>query len=88
VNGRNRAHLGQPDQLGGDELGLALEILNRELGLERLLLDGGGGSNGALLRAGLIDEELADWSAGRDAVYQLAQLAALAVGARLAVFDM
>jgi riboflavin biosynthesis pyrimidine reductase len=43
----------------GDEaldLGLALEILNRELGLERLLLEGGGGSNGAFLRAGLIDE--------------------------------
>jgi riboflavin biosynthesis pyrimidine reductase len=36
--------------------GLALEILNRELGLERLLLEGGGGSNGAFLRAGLIDE--------------------------------
>jgi riboflavin biosynthesis pyrimidine reductase len=43
---------------GGQELdlALALEILNRELGLERLLLEGGGGSNGAFLRAGLIDE--------------------------------
>jgi len=38
------------------DLGLALEILNRELGLERLILEGGGGSNGAFLRAGLIDE--------------------------------
>jgi riboflavin biosynthesis pyrimidine reductase len=38
------------------DVGLALEILNRELGLERLLLEGGGGSNGAFLRAGLIDE--------------------------------
>src|SRR5258707_6529138 len=38
------------------DLGLALETLNRELGLERLLLEGGGGSNGAFLRAGLIDE--------------------------------
>jgi riboflavin biosynthesis pyrimidine reductase len=38
------------------DLGLALEILNRELGLERLLLEGGGGSNGAFLRAGLVDE--------------------------------
>src|SRR5437879_6900931 len=38
------------------DLGLALEILNRELGLERLLLEGGGGSNGALLRTGLSDE--------------------------------
>jgi riboflavin biosynthesis pyrimidine reductase len=38
------------------DLGLALEVLNRELGIERLLLEGGGGSNGAFLRAGLIDE--------------------------------
>src|SRR5207253_2905611 len=38
------------------DLGLAMEILNRELGLERPLLEGGGGSNGAFLRAGLIDE--------------------------------
>jgi riboflavin biosynthesis pyrimidine reductase len=38
------------------DLGLALEILNRELGIERLLLEGGGGSNGTFLRAGLIDE--------------------------------
>jgi riboflavin biosynthesis pyrimidine reductase len=38
------------------DLRLALEILNRELGLERLLLEGGGGSNGAFLRAGLINE--------------------------------
>ena len=28
------------------DLGSALEILNRELGIERLLLEGGGGSNG------------------------------------------
>jgi riboflavin biosynthesis pyrimidine reductase len=38
------------------DLGSALEILNRELALERLLLEGGGGSNGSFLRAGLIDE--------------------------------
>jgi riboflavin biosynthesis pyrimidine reductase len=38
------------------DLGLALEILNRELGIERLLVEGGGNSNGAFLRAGLIDE--------------------------------
>src|SRR6516165_3314933 len=38
------------------DLRLALEILNRELRLERLLLEGGGGSNGSFLRAGLIDE--------------------------------
>jgi riboflavin biosynthesis pyrimidine reductase len=38
------------------DLGLALEILNRELGIERLLLEGGGGSNGSFLRAGLLDE--------------------------------
>jgi len=38
------------------DLRLALEILNRELGIERLLLEGGGKSNGSFLRAGLIDE--------------------------------
>jgi riboflavin biosynthesis pyrimidine reductase len=38
------------------DLGLALETLNRELGIERLLLEGGGQSNGSFLRAGLIDE--------------------------------
>jgi riboflavin biosynthesis pyrimidine reductase len=38
------------------DLALALEILNRELGIRRLLLEGGGGANGAFLRAGLIDE--------------------------------
>jgi riboflavin biosynthesis pyrimidine reductase len=38
------------------DLGLTLEILNRELGIERLLLEGGGGTNGAFLRAGLVDE--------------------------------
>ena len=37
------------------DIGLALEILNRELGLERLLLEGWGGSNGAFLRAGPAD---------------------------------
>jgi riboflavin biosynthesis pyrimidine reductase len=38
------------------DLGLALEILNRELGIKRLLLEGGGVTNGAFLRSGLIDE--------------------------------
>jgi riboflavin biosynthesis pyrimidine reductase len=38
------------------DLDLALEILHRELGIQRLLLEGGGGTNGALLRAGLVDE--------------------------------
>ena len=38
------------------DLALALEILNRELGIERLLLEGGGRSNGSFLRAGLVDE--------------------------------
>ena len=38
------------------DLGLALEALNRELGIERLLIEGGGRSNGSFLRAGLIDE--------------------------------
>ena len=38
------------------DLRLALEILNRELAIERLLIEGGGRSNGSFLRAGLIDE--------------------------------
>ncbi|MGE5156614.1 MAG: RibD family protein [Gemmatimonas sp.] len=38
------------------DLALTLDILNRELGVKRLLLEGGGGSNGAFLRAGLVDE--------------------------------
>jgi riboflavin biosynthesis pyrimidine reductase len=38
------------------DLALTLDILNRELGVKRLLLEGGGGTNGAFLRAGLINE--------------------------------
>jgi riboflavin biosynthesis pyrimidine reductase len=38
------------------DLALTLEILNRELGVKRLLVEGGGVANGAFLRAGLIDE--------------------------------
>jgi riboflavin biosynthesis pyrimidine reductase len=38
------------------DLSLTLEVLNRELGVKRLLLEGGGGANGAFLRAGLVDE--------------------------------
>jgi riboflavin biosynthesis pyrimidine reductase len=38
------------------DLALTLDILNRELGVRRLLLEGGGGTNGTFLRAGLIDE--------------------------------
>jgi len=38
------------------DLAAALETLNRELGIERVMLEGGGGANGALLRAGLVDE--------------------------------
>ena len=38
------------------DLALTLDILNRELGVKRLLLEGRGGANGAFLRAGLVDE--------------------------------
>jgi riboflavin biosynthesis pyrimidine reductase len=43
---------------GAAELDLAgaLETLSRELGIERLLLEGGGVVNGAFLRVGLVDE--------------------------------
>jgi riboflavin biosynthesis pyrimidine reductase len=46
------------------DLNLTLDILNRELGVKRLLLEGGGGTNGAFLRAGLVDElDLILWPA-------------------------
>ena len=38
------------------DLSLTLDILGRELGIKRLLVEGGGVANGAFLRAGLIDE--------------------------------
>ena len=38
------------------DLALALEALNRELGIKRLEVNGGGITNGSFLRAGLIDE--------------------------------
>ncbi|MDP9421512.1 MAG: RibD family protein [Pseudomonadota bacterium] len=38
------------------DLNLALETLHRLLGIERLLLEGGGIANGNFLRAGLVDE--------------------------------
>lgn len=38
------------------DLALLLEILNKELGIKRLLVEGGGKANGSFLRAGLIDE--------------------------------
>ncbi|HEY6922358.1 MAG TPA: RibD family protein [Steroidobacteraceae bacterium] len=40
----------------GLDLSSALETLHRELGVKRLLLEGGGGANGSFLRAGLVDE--------------------------------
>lgn len=38
------------------DLGMVLEQLNAEFGIERLLLEGGGGINGSFLESGLIDE--------------------------------
>lgn len=38
------------------DLALLLEILHGELGIKRLLVEGGGKANGSFLRAGLIDE--------------------------------
>ncbi len=38
------------------DLALSLGILYRELGVKRLLVEGGGAANGAFLRAGLVDE--------------------------------
>jgi riboflavin biosynthesis pyrimidine reductase len=44
---------GKQDDL---DLGLTLDILGRELGIKRLEINGGGVTNGAFVRAGLIDE--------------------------------
>ncbi len=43
---------------GGDEIDLAsaLEVLARELKLDHVAVEGGGGVNGAFLKAGLVDE--------------------------------
>jgi RibD C-terminal domain len=38
------------------DLAVAVDILSCELGVKRLLLEGGGGANGGFLRAGLVDE--------------------------------
>jgi riboflavin biosynthesis pyrimidine reductase len=38
------------------DLALTLNILNRELGVKRLLVEGGGVADGAFLRAGFVDE--------------------------------
>lgn len=38
------------------DLAAALKALNQELGIDRVLLEGGGAINGALLGAGLVDE--------------------------------
>ncbi len=38
------------------DVAAALEALNREVGISRVLLEGGGTANGALLQAGLVDE--------------------------------
>lgn len=57
------------------DLRRALEILNRELGVERLLLEGGGVANGGFLRAGLVDEislivwPVVDGAAGAPSVF-------------------
>lgn len=60
------------------DLRRALDILNQELGVERLLLEGGGVANGAFLRAGLVDEislivwPVVDGAAGAPAVFDSA----------------
>lgn len=38
------------------DLRATLELLGRELGVKRLLLEGGGGVNGAFLKAGVVDD--------------------------------
>ena len=38
------------------DIAVALDVLGREFGIRRLLLEGGGGINGSLFAAGLVDE--------------------------------
>lgn len=51
VDGRTLPSRWRPEGAGAGGL-----FEHRELGVKRLLLEGGGGANGAFLRAGLIDE--------------------------------
>lgn len=67
---------------------LALETLNRELGVKRLLLEGGGLTNGNLLRAGLVDElsllvcPFIDGSPGAPSLFEAAHEGELASAVR------
>jgi 2,5-diamino-6-(ribosylamino)-4(3H)-pyrimidinone 5'-phosphate reductase len=60
------------------DLPLALEKLGTRLGLRTLMLEGGGGINGSMLRAGLVDEvsllvaPVADGRAGTPSVFDVA----------------
>ncbi len=62
------------------DLSLALEKLSTLLGVKRLLLEGGGKVNGAMLRAGLIDElsllcaPVADGAIGNAALFDVEDL--------------
>lgn len=53
---------------GKDEIDLpkAMEILNKDFGVERLSVTGGGHINGAFLKAGLLDEVSMMWCPGID----------------------
>ena len=61
------------------DLPLGLEVLNRELGVQRLLVEGGGVANGAFLRAGLVDElslvilPVVDGASGAPSVFDSAE---------------
>jgi 2,5-diamino-6-(ribosylamino)-4(3H)-pyrimidinone 5'-phosphate reductase len=71
----------------GLDLALALEKLRAKFGIKRLLLEGGGGMNGAFLRAGLVDElsmlltPVVDGGVGEPALFDVeGRAAAKAVG--------
>jgi riboflavin biosynthesis pyrimidine reductase len=72
---------------GQIDLRQALAILGEELGLDRLLLEGGGHLNGAFLRAGLVDEislmlvPAIDGNAGAPAVFDGPEADTLAIPA-------
>ncbi len=66
-----------------------LELLQRELGIERLLVEGGGNVNGSLLAAGVVDElsillaPAIDGALGITGVFEVPEAGGLAGKARL-----
>jgi riboflavin biosynthesis pyrimidine reductase len=71
------------------DAGPLLEILGRELGIERLLVEGGGNVNGSMMAAGVVDElsillaPVVDGAVGITGVFEVLDARGLANKARL-----